>query len=132
MRFRGGVAKHGRSSDAEAANLVRGASIGFSILLIGGLAAPLASHLPVALIAHYWFTTTAVIAFLAAGLRAGGRGSRGIMAALGAYLLILPLVMTAQGWGDYQQMLETAATAVVIGGGASFIAGRLSPGRKAA
>lgn len=121
MGFRDADAKRGRASDAEGAALVRGASIGFSILLIGGFAAPLAARFP--LIGPYWLTITAVIAFLAAGLRTRGRLSHGVLAAVGAYLLILPLVwMTTRGW-DIRQIVETAATAVVAGGGASLVSG---------
>lgn len=133
MRFRGADAKRRPASYAEATGLVRGASIGFSILLIGGFAAPLAARFP--LIGPNWLTITAVIAFLAAGLRARGRLSHGVLAALGAYMLVLPLVWMATGGQDVQQTLETAATAAVVGGGASLVAGwsRWSrPGRKAA
>ncbi|MCQ4079202.1 hypothetical protein NGB36_00865 [Streptomyces sp. RB6PN25] len=106
--------------------LMRGASAGFSILVVGGAIAPLAGDLP--LIGRFWLTASALIAFLVAGLRAGGDGRMGpgVLAALGAYLLMLPIVwMTSRGW-DVQQVSATAATAVVVGGGASLVSGRWS------
>jgi hypothetical protein len=88
----------------------------------------------VPLVGQYWLTVMAVVAFLVAGLRSGGRLSHGVLSALGAYLLVLPIVwMTTHGW-DVQQTLETAAVAVVVGGGASLIVGwarRAKSGRPA-
>ncbi|MGW6356381.1 hypothetical protein ACWFR5_14555 [Streptomyces sp. NPDC055092] len=101
--------------------VVRGASAGFSILLLGGVMAPLASHTPT--VGRYWLAAVAVAGFLLAGSRTGaGRGSvlQGVMAAVGAYLLILPIVIASRGG---EQIPLTLGVAVVAGGLAAYLTG---------
>ncbi|MCF7550735.1 hypothetical protein [Pseudonocardia sp. WMMC193] len=107
---------------------VRAASAGFTVLLLGGLAAPIAAQfLPV--VGQFWLSIVAVAAFVVAGWRIGDARNaalHGACAALGSYVLVLPLVLwtaglAAVGWG---QIVGTAAVAVVVGGLTGFVVGR--------
>lgn len=96
--------------------LVRGASTGFTVLVIGGLAAPIMSLVPV--IGPPWLIITAVVAFVVAAWRVGDALSpavHGAAAAVAAYLLVLPLVAMATGGIDLAQLGLTTLTAVVVG-----------------
>lgn len=111
-------------AEVDPVAVVRGASTGFSILLIGGAVAPLIAHAP--FVGRFWLAVVAVAAFLVAGLRIGnGRGSvlQGVMAAVGSYLLILPIVIAASQGGDGQQIALTLVVAIAAGGSAAYAAG---------
>lgn len=96
--------------------LARGAGRGFNVLLIGGLLAPLAGYLPV--VGLVWLALVAVAAFSFAGLAirdVPNPAIHGAMAAVGSYLLILPLVVMATRQLDLTQVLITSLTAVLVG-----------------
>lgn len=106
-------------------SLVKGASLAFSVLVIGGLSAPLGSTIPV--IGPAWLIITAVIAFVVAGYRIGEAIDprvQGAGAAVAGYLLVLPLVVLGTGGLDPVQLILTLVTAVVMGGLAGHLAGR--------
>ncbi|MCE3552863.1 hypothetical protein LWC33_15530 [Pseudonocardia sp. RS11V-5] len=106
-------------------HLARGASLCFSVLVIGGLSAPLASRIP--LIGPAWLIITAVVAFVAAGYRIGDAAVprlHGAAAAVAGYLLVLPLVAMATRSLDPVQLGLTTLTAVLMGGLAGHFAGR--------
>lgn len=105
-------------SPVEAGRIVRAASRGFSILLVGGVAQPLVAHW-VQPLGVVWLVVVALIAFAVAGYRAPSVKRRawvsGIAAALGSYCLVIPLVISAAGGLPVEQVLITAATAVAVG-----------------
>jgi mannose/fructose/N-acetylgalactosamine-specific phosphotransferase system component IID len=96
---------------------VRGSSSGFTVLVIGGLLAPaIAVRVPV--IGSLALVLTAIVGFATAAWRRA-RTSRpvlqGVVAAVGAYLLVLPIVaMTHHRWDPIQIGL-TLLTAIVVG-----------------
>lgn len=105
-------------------NAVRGASTGFSILLIGGLLAPMVG-IASAVLATVWLTGIAVVAFAVAARRsrlAGAPAAHGAAAALFSYVLVLPLLLPFEQSRDPIQILLTAVTAVVVGAGCGSIA----------
>lgn len=108
---------------------VRAASAGFTVLLLGGLLTPIAAQfLPV--VGQFWLTIVAVVAFAVAGSRIGAARVaplHGACAALGGYLIVLPLVLWTSGGLvglGVVQILATAVAAVVVGAIAGFVAGR--------
>jgi hypothetical protein len=106
-------------------HLVRGASAGFTVFVVGGLSAPMMSGLP--LIGPAWLIITAVVAFMVAGYRIGDAPVprvHGAGAALAGYLLVLPLVVVASQSLDVQQLALTVLTALLVGGLAGHLAGR--------
>ncbi len=109
-------------------NAVRGASTGFSVLLLGGLVAPMVTLASTAL-AIVWLTGVAVVAFAVAARRsrlAGAPAAHGAFAALFSYVLVLPLLLPFEQSRDPLQILLTAITAVVVGAGVgSLAAGRV-------
>lgn len=105
--------------------LARGASTGLTILVLGGLSAPLASRVPV--IGPPWLIITAVVAFAVAAWRIGDAltpAVHGATAALVSYLLVLPLVVLGTGGLDVAQLGLTTVTALVVGGLVGVLAGR--------
>ncbi|WP_226361349.1 hypothetical protein [Pseudonocardia sp. ICBG1142] len=106
-------------------SLVRGASLAFSVLVIGGLAAPLGSQIPV--VGPAWLIITAIVAFVLAGYRIGDAVDprvHGAGAAVAGCLLVLPLVVLGTGGLDPTQLVLTLLTAVVMGAIAGHLAGR--------
>ncbi|GAA4815417.1 hypothetical protein ACFQ0K_07125 [Nocardioides caeni] len=98
-------------------NAVRGASTGFSILLIGGLLAPILTIVS-SLAAAVWLAGVAVLAFAVAARRSQGAGIpvlHGIFAAVLAYVLVLPLLLPFEQGRDVQQIAQTVLTAVLVG-----------------
>lgn len=103
-------------------SIVRGASRGFTVLLLGGVVQPWVGVL-FAPLGAIWLTLVAVIAFTwAAWPRDRGwlrprfdRARHGSAAALGSYLMVLPLVVSAAGFMPWSQIGFTAATAVASG-----------------
>lgn len=96
---------------------VRGASTGFSILVLGGLVAPFWTLLS-APVAAGWLAVVAVVAFAVAARhsnKAGNPGVHGVVAALIAYALVLPLILPFEQGRNPGQIALTAATAVVVG-----------------
>lgn len=98
-------------------NAVRGASTGFSILVLGGLMAPFVTLVSVPAAAA-WLAGVAVVAFAVAARRSSLAASpaiHGAVAALISYGLVLPLILPFQQGRNLQQILLTVATAVVVG-----------------
>jgi len=111
-------------------NAVRGASTGFSVLLIGGLLAPFLTLLSTVAAAG-WLAGVAVTAFAVAArhsMRAGSPALHGAAAALFAYALVLPLLLPFEQGRDVGQIALTTATAVVVGS----LVGTLAAGRSTA
>jgi hypothetical protein len=107
-------------------NAARGASTGFSVLLIGGLLAPMVG-LVSTLVATVWLTGVAVVAFGIAARRsrlAGAPAVHGAVAALFSYVLVLPLLLPFEQSRDPLQILLTAVTAVVVGAGCGSLVAR--------
>lgn len=99
---------------------VRGASRGFTVLLLGGVVQPWVGTLsPTA--GYYWLVVVAVAAFIVAARSALPMGSprgswvNGPAAALASYVLVLPLVLSAAGTFPVEQVVLTAVTAVLTG-----------------
>ncbi|MBA0126505.1 hypothetical protein H0B56_13220 [Haloechinothrix sp. YIM 98757] len=101
----------------DVASIVRGASTAFTILVIGGLmTVVVAGAVPV--LGYVWLPVVAAVAFAVAGWRATTPSSpvlQGALAALGGYLLALPLVLFGTGEIDPVQVSSTVLTAVVVG-----------------
>ena len=116
-----------RPGRVDVPNAVRGASTGFSVLLIGGLLAPMVS-VASAVLAAVWLTGVAVVAFGIAARRsrlAGVPAVHGAVAAVISYVLVLPLLLPFEAARNPVQILLTAVTAVVVGA----VAGSLAAGR---
>ncbi|SNR82151.1 hypothetical protein SAMN06265360_12136 [Haloechinothrix alba] len=103
--------------------VLRGASSGFTVLVIGGLAAPVVvGVVPAA--GMVWLPLVAVVAFVVAAARGGSHrvpAVQGATAALTAYLLVLPLVVLVTRSVDLVQIATTASTAVLVGAGAGYV-----------
>lgn len=116
---------------------VRAASTGLSVLLLGGLMTPIAqAYVPV--IGQFWLLLVSVVAFAAAGVQVGDAQLthvHGACAALGSFVLVLPLVFwfpPADTGLDFAQVVSAAGAAVVVGAAAGFVAGRRRDGTAAA
>lgn len=107
-------------------NVARGASMGFTVLVLGGLASPvLGTVAPLA--GSLSLAATAVIAFSLAGSRGGGGClpvRQGAFAALGSYVLVLPLVLFHEAGREPVQIGLTAACALLIGGTTALVGSR--------
>lgn len=111
-------------------NAVRGASTGFSILIIGGLLAPLWT-LVSTVVAAVWLAAVAIGAFAMAARLSSAAGNpplHGAVAAVTAYVLVLPLLLPFEQGRNVPQILATFATAIVVGG----LTGWLAAGRRTA
>jgi len=101
------------------AAVVRGASRGFGVLLIGGLLQPLAGQ--VAFLAYLWLVAVAIAGFVVAAVTATPAGTppdawrQAPVAAVAGYALIVPLVVLGAGELPVLQALLTTSTAVVVG-----------------
>ena len=107
-------------------NAVRGASSGFSILVVGGLLAPITT-LVSGPFAAAWLAGVAVVAFAVAARRsqrAGAPAVHGAVAAVIAYVLVLPLLLPFEQGRNLPQILLTVATAVVVGAITGAVASR--------
>lgn len=101
----------------DAPTAARGASRGFTILLLGGLSVPLVASVVPAL-GSVWLTMSAVVAFAAAAWNSGSSrrpAPQGAVNAIGSYLLVLPLVLMASFEPSVLQMAATAVVGVVVG-----------------
>lgn len=121
-------ALHERHDDPamDGPRLVSGASRGFTILALGGVVQPLVgAALP--LLGFYWLVLVALAAFVAAARRGCGVSKpvrQGAAAALGSYLLMLPVVHMATGELIPVQVACTAVLAVVTGAVTGWASGR--------
>jgi hypothetical protein len=109
-------------------NAVRGASTGFSILVIGGLLAPFLT-LVSGPAAAAWLAGVAVVAFAVAARRsrlAGVPALHGAVAAIFSYVLVLPLLLPFEQGRDVRQIGLTFATAVVVGAVSATLMARRS------
>jgi hypothetical protein len=96
---------------------VRGASAGFSVLLIGGLLGPLIA-IKAPAVGGVFLTATAILAFFLAARKTGTAGNpalHGAVAAVLAYALVLPLVLMSPAGRDLRQSVMTLATAISVG-----------------
>lgn len=110
-------------------NAVRGASTGFSILVIGGLLAPFITLVSGPATA-VWLAGVAVLAFAVAARRsrsAGAPALHGAVAALFSYLLVLPLLLPFERGRDVRQIGLTLATAIVVGAATAMLTARRTP-----
>jgi hypothetical protein len=91
---------------------------GFVILVFGGLIQPLAS-LVWSPLGYVWLVLVAVVAFGSAGwIAAGATGAgprSGPFAAVGGYMLALPLVVMSGAGLPALQLFLTSTTACVVG-----------------
>ncbi|WP_052344587.1 hypothetical protein [Thermocrispum municipale] len=112
----------------DPAGAVRGAWRGFVVLLLGGLAAPVAAvYLPV--LGSVWLAVTAIAAFVVAAWKPGSSADPrwfGMVSAVGAYLLILPLVLLQPAGRSLVQIGCTLAVAVLAGALTGFVRRRSS------
>ena len=105
---------------------VRAASRGFSVLVLGGLSAPLVA-MAVPPLGAVWLTLTSVLAFTLAGVRIGAASRpavHGAVAATLAYVLVLPLVLISPTTRDPVQIGLTLLTALVVGAVAGMVSAR--------
>lgn len=117
-----------RTSAVDVPNLVRGASTGFSILVIGGLMSPLTTLIS-DMVATVWVTGVAVLAFAVAARRsrlAAVPAAHGAAAAVFAYVLVLPLLLPFEQARNPEQIGMTFLAAVVVGSAAGSLAARRS------
>lgn len=92
---------------------VRGASTGFTVLVIGGLAGPLMAAVPV--VGQPWLLLVAAVAFAVAAWRVGDALSpavHGATAAVGSFLLVFPLLLIIGGRLGLGQLGFYSAVAV--------------------
>ncbi|SNR84277.1 hypothetical protein SAMN06265360_12254 [Haloechinothrix alba] len=108
-------------------NAVRGASTGFTVLLLGGLLMPLVATVAPPL-GGVWLTATAILAFGIAGARIGNSAlpaRHGAVAAVGSYLLIVPLLMMHSASRDPLQMAMTLVAAIAVGALTGWLKARI-------
>lgn len=104
----------------------RGASSGFSVLLIGGLIAPMVG-IAAPVLGAIWLTLTAVVAFVVAARKIGLAASpalHGAVAAVFAYVLVLPLLLPFEAGRNVPQILLTLTTAVSVGACTGWVQSR--------
>lgn len=107
-------------------NAVRGASTGFSVLVIGGLLAPMTTLIsgPVATV---WLTGVAVVAFVVAARKSQAAPKpavHGAAAAVLAYVLVLPLLLPFETARNWPQIALTFVVAVAVGAVTGVVAAR--------
>jgi hypothetical protein len=106
--------------------MVRGASVGFMALVLGGMLAPLAERIPV--VGPAWLPVVALLGSVLAGSRVGEASSpwrHGGAAALSGYLLVVPLVMMSPQRPEMAAIGMAACAAAMVGALAGAVAGRL-------
>ncbi|TWH00864.1 hypothetical protein L615_000200000740 [Nocardioides sp. J9] len=102
------------------AAVIRGAFRGFGVLLVGGLVHPAVAQV-VEPLGYAWLPLVAVLAFGVAAVAATPAGTpvsawrQAPVAAVGSYVLILPLVRAGSGELPVMQLLLTTLTAVLVG-----------------
>lgn len=119
----------GQATTSDPGALVKGASRGFTVLLLGGAVQPLVG-LAAPPLGYVWLPLVAVVAFALAARAAcaptANPPTYGVAAALGGYLLVLPLVLMGTGGVDPLQLLLTGGTAVLVGGVVGLCCGRVA------
>lgn len=114
------------SDGLDAAAVVRGASRGFTVLVLGGLLTPVVAAVVPAL-TQSWILLVAVGAFALAGAKARATERpwlHGAAAAVGSLTLLIPLWLLARGDSSPIQMLLTLVLALVVGGLSGAVPGR--------
>ncbi|GAA4826775.1 hypothetical protein GCM10023201_11880 [Actinomycetospora corticicola] len=115
-----------RPAQVDVGAIARGISSGFMILVFGGLIQPVVTAF-VPVVGMFWLILVAVTAFAFAGYRVGlacpNPPLHGAGAAVGSYLLVVPL-MFLQGTFDPLYTVFSFVAAAVVGGAAGRIAGR--------
>lgn len=110
--------------------VVRGASRGFTVLLLGGMVQPLVAML-LPPVGYVWLVVVAVVAFAwSARIATSAPGSTlvdAVSAAMGAYLLVAPVVVMLTGQLLPQQILGTSFTALVVAGATYFLRRKAGP-----
>lgn len=107
--------------------MVRGASRGFTVLVLGGLLTPVVAAVAPAVLTQFWVLLVAVVAFALAGAKARATECpwlHGAAAAVGSFTLLIPLWLLARGDSSPVQMLLTLVLALVVGGLSGAIPGR--------
>lgn len=102
---------------------IRGGSAGFSVLLIGGLLTPMVAMISPA-VGSAWLVLTAVVAFIVAARRTGTAARpavHGVIAAVFAYVLVLPLLLPFAAGRNLPQILLTFATAIIVGAATGWL-----------
>lgn len=92
---------------------VRGASTGFTVLVIGGLAGPLMAAVPV--LGRPWLLVVAAVAFAVAAWRTGDALSpalHGATAAVVSFLLVFPLLLLVGSRLGFDQLALYSGTAI--------------------
>lgn len=119
----------GSGSNLRWDRVARGASTGFSVLIVGGLAQPLIMRFA-PLFGTVWLVLVAAVASMVAGWRAADTAwaaVHGALAALLAYVLTIPVVLfSAQELPAGQAML-TAVTTLLLGAVSAAVAARNRP-----
>ncbi|NBH07496.1 hypothetical protein [Amycolatopsis sp. SID8362] len=104
---------------------VRGAAVGFSVLIVGGLVRPVVrSWAPV--LGIWWIPLVTVVAFAVASCRIGKAALpavHGAVAALCSYLLAFPFSLFVPAGRDPVQILLIALIAVLTGSLVGFLRG---------
>lgn len=122
--------------ELDGAALVRAGSRGFTVLLLGGVVQPwVLKALP--LLGYWWLALVAVVAFIVAATGAvrGATVARlhpaqGALAALGSYLLVVPVVLHVAGFVPWVQIASTAAMALIVGSVCQLVLQRRHPQRR--
>lgn len=110
---------------------VKAASRGFTVLALGAVVQPWVGHLLPPL-GYVWLVVVAVASFVTAAWTAGSTlhpVRQGVVGALGAYALMVPLVHLATGSLDPVQVAGTTVTAVVVGAVTGWLRGLSVRGR---
>lgn len=100
--------------------VVRGAFRGFGVLFVGGLVHPVVARL-VEPLGYVWLLLVALVAFGVAAVAATPHGTpvpawrQAPVAAVGSYLLIVPLVQVGAGELPLVQVVLTTLTALLVG-----------------
>lgn len=106
--------------------VVRGASAGFTVLVISGLAHPIVMRInPTA--GLIWLFGGSILAYVVAAFRSGMADSpilTGTFAALVSYTLSVPLIYISTRTLVWSDVLMFAGLAVVVGAIVGFIAGQ--------
>lgn len=108
--------------------LVKGASRGFTVLLLGGAVQPLVG-VAVPPLGYVWLVIVAVAAFVwsaSIATRGGAPTVYGVTAAFGSYALVLPVVVLGGGL-NAMQVGYTTVLAVIVG----FVVGSLNSAQAA-
>jgi uncharacterized membrane protein YebE (DUF533 family) len=98
--------------------VVRGMGRGFLVLVGGGLVAPALAMSSSHMLGSVLLASSAALAFVVAAVKQGRTVNgvlHGMIAAIGAYLLMLPLVVLAPAGRDANQISMTLAAAAAVG-----------------